>query len=62
MKFRNSKDCFQTNMKSDMARIRASSNVLVFADKRSNIYEVLQDYKKLLKENITKSYKMSTNR
>ena len=40
--------------------MNASDNVSVFADKTTNIYETTPDnYKKLLNENITKSYKIS---
>ena len=37
--------------------------MFIFADKSSNIYKAaLREYKKLLKDNITKSYKKSTDR
>ena len=40
-----------------MRKINVSSNILVFADKTSNIYE----HRKILKENITKTYKKAPN-
>lgn len=50
-------------MKSDITRIKASPNVLVFADKARKIYELPpQDYRGLLNEDIAGSYKKSTNR
>ena len=63
LKFRNVNDNFQEQMKSDLSDIKASPDVLMFADKTSNIYKVPpQVYKKLLKENITKKYKKSPER
>ena len=63
IQFRNVKDDFQTKMKSDISQIKSSSNVFVSAEKTTNLYEMPpNDYKKLLYENITKTYKKSTNR
>ena len=63
LKFRNVNDDFQEQMKSDLSDIKASPDVLMFADKTSNIYKVPpQEYKKLLKENITKNCKKSPER
>ena len=43
--------------------IKPSPDVYAFADKTTNIYKLPpQDYKKLLHENITKSYKKSATR
>ena len=43
--------------------IKSSPDVYTFADKTTNIYKLPpQDYKKLLHENITKSYKKSPTR
>ena len=50
-------------MKFDILDIKSSPNVLTFADKTSYIYKAaLQEYNKLSKDNITKSYKKSTDR
>ena len=58
LKFRKLNDSFQEKMKSDILDIKSSPNVLIFADKTSNIYKAApQQYNKLLKDNITKSYK-----
>ena len=39
------------------AKLKSSKSAYVFVDKTTNIYEVLpNEYKKLLKENITKTY------
>ena len=52
---------FKKKMKSDILDIKSSPNVLIFADKTSNIYKTApQEYNKLLKDNI-KSDKKSTN-
>ena len=50
-------------MKEDISKIKTSTNVFVFADKTTNIYEVTpQKYNKFLKENITKTYKKTSER
>ena len=50
-------------MKEDISKIKASPNVLVFADKMTNIYQVSPlKYNKLLNDNVTKTYKKSTDR
>ena len=50
-------------MKSDISEIKSSPNVFIFADKTSNIYKTTpREYNKLLKDNITKSCKKSTDR
>ena len=63
LKFRKLNDSFQGKMKSDILDISSSPNVLIFRDKTSNLYKAApQEYNKLLKDNITKSYKKSTDR
>ena len=58
MKFRQPYNKFKSKLKSDILKIKASKNVLVFAHKTSNIYELSpQDPEKMLKESITKIYK-----
>ena len=50
-------------MKNDVSKIKSSPNVLVAGDKATNLYEMLpNNYKKLLYENITRTYKKLTNR
>ena len=62
LKFRNVQDDFQTKMK-HILKIKSSLNMFVFADKTTNLYEIPpNDYKCLLHENITKTYKKSTKR
>ena len=63
IKYRKSKDNFQAKMKEDISKIKASSpNVLVFADKMTNIYQVSPSkYNKLLNDNVTKTYMKSTD-
>ena len=49
-------------MKSDILDIDSSANVLIFADKTSNIYKATpEEYNNLLKDNIKKSYNKSMN-
>ena len=63
LKFRKLNDSSQEKIKSDILDIKSSPNVLIFADKTSNIYKATsQEYNKLLKDNITKSYKKSMDR
>ena len=58
IKFRNQKNIFQQKLKADIYEIKKSTDVFVFADKTSNIYKMTpQEHKKLLKENVTKTYK-----
>ena len=49
---------FQRKLSNDVKEIRRSQNVLVAADKTTNLYSMNKDhYGKLVKDNITKSYK-----
>ena len=51
---------FQERLKQDIKKINASDKVLVFADKTRNINGLdKEQHKKLLRENISKSYKKS---
>ena len=53
---------FQEALMKDIKDIKANSNLLVPADKTTNLYEMPKaDYEKLLKENITKSYRKGDN-
>ena len=55
MKYKKATDSFQTQLED------ISTNVFVFTDKTTNIYEVTPlKYNKILKENITKTYKKSS--
>ena len=58
IKFRFVKDTFQNKLKGDIPKKKQSPNVFLFADKTSNIYEMPeQQHKKLLHDNVTKTYK-----
>ena len=58
IKFRSVKDTFQKKLKEDIPKIKQSPNVFVFADKTSNIYKMPEEHhKKLLHDNVTKTYK-----
>ena len=58
IKFTSVHDQFQSQLCSDARDIRSSQNVLMFADKSTNLYEVSKDdYSKVLNDNITKTYK-----
>ena len=57
VEFRQIRNSFQGQLKSDIEHVKKSKKIFVFADKSRNIYEVEQEeYKKLLRENITKNY------
>ena len=63
IKFRIVEDSFQRKLNEDILNIKSSPDVDAFADKTTNIYKLPpQDYRKLLHENITKSYKKSPTR
>ena len=58
IRFKQNMNSFQKQLKNDLKEIKKSSDLLVFADKTSNIYKMSTgDYNKLLKDNITKTYK-----
>ena len=58
IKFRSVKDTFQKKLKEDIPKIKQSPNVFVFAEKTTNIYGMPeQQHKKLLHDNVTKTYK-----
>ena len=58
VKFRLVNNPFQSELRKDIKKINSSSNVLVFADTSRNVYELEKEqHEKLLRENITKSYK-----
>ena len=58
IKFTNRKNAFQRHLSEDIKKIGQSPNLFIPADKTTNIYEVsIDSYKKLLKENVTASYK-----
>ena len=62
VKFRNVNDPFLKQIGKDMTKVNDSKHIFVFADKSTNIYEMPPDqYKKLLRDNITKSYKTCKN-
>ena len=63
IEFSNVINNFQKNLNDDIKRINTSKNVLAKADKSRNIYQLdKDDYKKYLRENITKTYKKPTKK
>ena len=60
--FRRTRDKFQDRLQRDITRINRSKSVFVQADKTRNLYEVSpEQHSKLLKENITKHYRLAEN-
>ena len=51
-------NCFQEKLSNDIKQIKNSDKVFVSTDNSREVYKLGQsEYKKLLKENITKTYK-----
>ena len=58
VKFKNNKNNFQKKLRADRNEIKNSRNICVFADKTNNVYRMpISEHDKLLKENVTKTYK-----
>ena len=57
IKFQNISNKFQKELKLDIKKVKSNPNILVFADKTSNIYQLTtENYEKILRDNITNSY------
>ena len=57
IEFKSVRNNLQFTLREDLNKIKSSGNLLVFADKTTNLYEMLPDqYKTLLNNNITKMY------
>ena len=62
VEFRNVSNTFQEQLAKNIKQIKCTNKVIVPADKTRNLYKVeKEDYKKYLRDNITKIYKKSTN-
>ena len=60
IEFRNVSNQFLSNLDNDLKKIKSSQNVYIFADKTKNIYESSpENYNKIVKENVTKTYKLA---
>ena len=58
IEFINVRNEFQDKLKQDLENIQSSKNILAFADKSTNLYELSKEsYEKLLHDNITQTYK-----
>ena len=58
--FRKTHDKFQDDLRKDITHLQRSNAVFVPADKTRNLYEVQKDqYEKLLRDNITKHYRLA---
>ena len=63
IEYRNINNWFKKKVNNDINEIKTCNKILVSADKSRNLYKLEKDqYEKLLKENITKTYKKSTNK
>ena len=62
IKFRQVYSTFQTQLAKDSNAIKSSKTLIIPADKTTNLYKVeVQDYEKLLQDNITVKYKKTNN-
>jgi hypothetical protein len=60
IKFKKVNDQFLDKLSEEVKKVNTSNNVFVFADKTKNIYETTpENYNKILRESITKTYKLS---
>ena len=58
IKFSNHKNDFQQKLDADIACLKQSKNIFVFADKTSNIYQIsTEQHKKILGDKVNKTYK-----
>ena len=63
IEFKPVSDPFLNKLKTDLNKIKESPNMLVSADKTTNLYSISkEEYEKLLTENITKSYKKADSK
>ena len=63
LQFSNFRSNFQRKLSQDVKNVKNNECVLVNADKTSSIYQVSKDqYENLLRNNMTKDYKMSPGR
>ena len=62
LEFRKISYPFQNEIKKDVKKIKSSKKVYLQADKTSNMYLIDKDkYKKLLRENVTQTYKAAND-
>ena len=62
IEFKTVRNEFLNKLQKDVENIRSSKNMLIFADKSTNIYEVSREhYEKLLHDSITQTYKRATS-
>ena len=60
IKFKKVNNQFLDKLSEDVRKVNTSNNVFIFADKTKNIYETTpENYNKILRENVTKTYKLS---
>ena len=61
--FKQVRSAFQDKLRRDVKSINSSKKVLVFADKTRNLYEMDKgQYEKMLRENITKTYRKADDK
>ena len=61
IKFKNGSNDFLNQMKSDIQTLKSGGNIVVEADKTSNLYNMsTENYKQMLQQNVTKDYKIAS--
>ena len=62
IEFKTLRNEFLNKLQKEVENIRSSKNMLVFADKSTNLYKVSREhYEKLLHDSITQTYKRATS-
>lgn len=62
IEFKNVNNSFQSQLSSDITKLKKSGKVIVKADKTTNLYQISKDqYNKMMNDNITKDYKKTTS-
>ena len=63
IQFRKISDSFQDMLQTDIRKSRNSADIIVPADKTGNLYKMrTEQYEKLLRDNVTKSYRPAPDR
>ena len=60
IKFKNARNDFLDQMKSDIEKLKSGGSIVVEADKTSNLYKMpLENYKQMVRQNVTKDYRIA---
>ena len=63
IQFKPANNRFQTELKQNIKKVHATNKIIVKGDKSRNLYQLpVEQYRKLVRENVTKDYKTSSLR